>query len=133
MWRRAVRDTKRVELGKRQQQIYETVLRLGSATVAQVCQNMAEAPSYSSVRTMLGILVDKGHLKVIEQGKRYVYTAAHAKQRVQQNAVRRLLDVFFGGSSTSAVAAILDLERDGITEEQATQLREMISEARKRV
>lgn len=128
-----MRDTKQVELGKRQQQIYDTVLKLGNATVAQVCESMADAPSYSSVRTMLGILVEKGHLKVTEQGKRYVYSVAQAKQRVQQNAVRRLLDVFFGGSPTSAVAAILNLEKDGITEEQAAQLREMISEARKRV
>ena len=127
-----MRDTKRVELGKRQQQIYETVLRLGNATVTQVCENMAEAPSYSSVRTVLGILAEKGHLKVAEQGKRYVYSVTRAKQRVQQNAVRRLLEVFFGGSSTCAVAAILDLEKEGISEEQAAQLSKMISEARKR-
>ncbi len=121
-----------VELGKRQLQIYEVVMRLGTASVADVCEQLANAPSYSSVRTLLGILVDKGYLKVAEQGKRYVYSVRQAKQRVRQTAVRRMLDTFFGGSPTDAVAAILDSEKKGISDEQASMLRRMIDEARKR-
>ena len=65
-----------LELGKRERQIIETVQRLGEASVADVRKNLDDAPSYSAVRTMLGLLVEKGWLKFRQDGKRYLYRTA---------------------------------------------------------
>ena len=53
---------------------------------------------------MLGLLVEKGWLKHRRNGKRYLYRAAMSRERWQQ-ALRRLLATFFGGSADDAVAA----------------------------
>ena len=60
-----------LELGRRERQIVETVVKLGEASVADVRKNLVDAPSYSAVRAMLGLLVEKKWLKFRQDGKRY--------------------------------------------------------------
>ena len=52
-----------LELGRRERQLVETVTKLGEASVSDVLENLANPPSYSSVRAMLGLLVEKKWLK----------------------------------------------------------------------
>ena len=68
-----------LELGKRERQIIETVQRLGEASVSDVRGNLDDPPSYSAVRTMLGLLVEKGWLKFRPDGKRYLYRTAMSR------------------------------------------------------
>ena len=120
-----------LELGRRERQIIDTVQRLREASVADVRDNMADPPSYSSVRTMLGLLVQKGLLKHRRDGKRYLYRSTVSRERLQRTALRRLLGTFFDGSTGDAMAALLDISPDDITEEQMNRLQEMITKARK--
>ena len=55
-----------LDLGKRERQIVEAVYRLGEAAVADVLPELDDPPSYSSVRAMLGMLVEKGVCSVQE-------------------------------------------------------------------
>ena len=80
---------------------------------------------------MLGILVEKGYLKIREDGRKYVYHASVSKQKTQKTALRRMLDTFFGGSPTAAVAALLELESRGISEAEAKALRQLINDAKR--
>ena len=120
-----------LELGKRERQLIETVQRLGESSVAEVRANLADAPSYSAVRTMLGLLVDKGWLKYRRDGKRYLYRSAMSRERSQRTALRRLLDTFFGGSAGDAVAALLDISAGDMSDEQWNRLTQLIEKARK--
>ena len=120
-----------LELGKRQRQIYEAVLKIGQGSVSDILAELESPPSYSAVRAMLGILVDKGYLKIREEGRKYVYHASLSKQKTQKTALRRMLDTFFGGSPTAAVAALLELESHGISEPEAKKLRQLINEAKR--
>jgi len=119
-----------LELGKRERQIIETVQRLGEASVADVRKNLADAPSYSAVRTMLGLLVQKGWLRFRSEGKRYLYRPALSKERSRQTALRRMLATFFDGSPGDAVAALLDISARDMTDEQLNRLTKMINDAR---
>ena len=119
-----------LELGKRERQIIETVQRLGEASVADVRKNLDDAPSYSAVRTMLGLLVEKGWLKFRPDGKRYLYRTAMSRERSQRTALERLLGTFFGGSAGDAMAALLDISAHEMTEEQLGRLRKMIDDAK---
>jgi BlaI family transcriptional regulator, penicillinase repressor len=120
-----------LELGKRERQIIETVQRLGEASVSDVRGNLDDPPSYSAVRTMLGLLVEKGWLKFRPDGKRYLYRTAMSRERSQRTALERLLGTFFGGSAGDAMAALLDISAHELSEEQLSHLREMIDAARK--
>jgi predicted transcriptional regulator len=120
-----------LELGKRQRQIYEAVLKIGQGSVSDILAELDSPPSYSAVRAMLGILVEKGYLKIREDGRKYVYHASLSKQKTQKTALRRMLDTFFGGSPTAAVAALLELESRGISEAEAKALRQLINDAKR--
>jgi BlaI family transcriptional regulator, penicillinase repressor len=120
-----------LELGKRERQLIETVQRLREASVAEVRAHVANPPSYSAVRTILGLLVDKGWLKVRRDGKRYLYRPAISRERTQRTALRRMLGNLFGGSSDEAMAALLEMSASEMTEQQWDRLTQMIDKARK--
>ena len=61
------------ELGRRERQIMDVIHRLGSASVAEVRKALPDPPTYSSVRGMLGLLEDKGHLTHEANGLRDIY------------------------------------------------------------
>ena len=69
---------------------------------------MPAAPSYSAVRTLLRILEDKGHVRHEQDGSRYVYLPTVARDAAKRSALRHLLNTFFEGSTTQAIAALLD-------------------------
>ena len=67
-------EDKFVDLSRRERQIMEVVYTRGQASVREVIDVMADPPSYSSVRALMNILVDKGHLRHRQRGVKYVYT-----------------------------------------------------------
>ena len=118
-----------LELGRRERQIVETVTRLGEASVADVRGNLADPPSYSAVRSMLGLLVDKSWLKYRCQGRKYLYRSAVSRRKNQQTAITKMLHTFFAGSATDAVAALLDTSAKDLSDEKLNQIKEMIEQA----
>ena len=119
------------ELGRRERQIVETVVKLGEASVADVRKNLVDAPSYSAVRAMLGLLVEKKWLKFRQDGKRYLYRPAAGKEKSQKKAISRLLETFFAGSRTDALAALLDSSASEMTDDEYQRMAKMIEQARK--
>ena len=84
------------DLGKRERQIVEAVYRLGEASVSDVLAAIADPPRYSSVRAMLGTLVQKDVLAYRHEGKRYLYRPVASKGETQGSPVRRLVAGLFG-------------------------------------
>ena len=66
-----MKDTQR-NLTRRERQIMDVIYARGRATVAEVLAGLADPPSYSSVRTLLRLLEEKGQLRHEEAGPRYV-------------------------------------------------------------
>ena len=118
-----------LELGRRERQIVETVTRLGEASVADVRNNLAEPPSYSAVRSMLGLLVEKNWLKYRRDGRKYLYRPSVSRRKNQQAAISKLIHTFFDGSANDAVAALSDSSVEDLSDEKLKQLKEMIDQA----
>ena len=117
-------------LARRERQIMETIHQLGEATVSEVLAQLADPPSYSSVRTMIRHLESKGLLTHRQDGKRYVYKATQSREAASRSAVRKVLDVFFAGSATDAVAAILDVSSEQLDAADFARLAKLIRQAR---
>lgn len=96
------------DLGKRERQIMDIVYRRGRATASEVLADLADPPSYSSVRAMLRYLEDKGHLRHEQDGPRYVYLPTAPADEVRGSALSHVVRTFFDGSVTTAVAALLE-------------------------
>ncbi len=124
------RDDPHEALGRRERQIMDVVYRLGRAAVSDVIQELADPPSYSAVRGMLGYLERKGYLRHEVEGNRYLYMATTARTEAQRTALGHVVRTFFGGSRAGAVAALLDLPADELGEADLKRLRELVERAR---
>ena len=119
------------DLSRRERQILDVLYRVGHATAAEVQEAMPNAPSYSAVRTLLRILEDKGHVRHKQDGARYVYTPTVERDRAKKSALRHMLNTFFEGSATQAIAALLDEDAKRLSAADLERLKTMIDRARK--
>lgn len=110
------------ELGARERQIMEGVYRLGRASVRDVLNELPDAPHYSTVRTMLNNLEKKGLLRHVEEGRRYVYLPTIPRTETQRSTLRRVVRNLFDGSTSRAMAALLDLDSN-LSEGEVEDLR----------
>jgi predicted transcriptional regulator len=119
------------DLSRRERQILDIVYARGEATAVQVVGDMADPPSRTAVRTLLGILEDKGHLKHRKVGKTYVYRPCRAREQAGRSALQRVLQTFFGGSLEQAVAAHLTDKNANIGPDELERMVDLIRQARK--
>jgi len=109
----------------------DILYRRGRATAAEVMEDLSGNPNYSTVRTQLRVLEEKGHVTHQEEGLRYVYTPAVPRSSARKSALRHLVDTFFDGSAESAVAAILGGEGSKLSDEQLDRISELVKKAGK--
>ena len=119
-------------LARRERQIMDVIYARGQATVAEVLEDLADPPTYSTVRAMLGKLEKKGYLKHEEHGPRYVYVPTVPHNKASVNALERTVQTFFDGSATKAVAALLDLDSVDLSDEDIDRMAALVEQARKR-
>ena len=120
-----------VNLSRRERQIMDVVYRLGQATAADVLENMPDPPGYSAVRTMLRLLEEKGYLKHDQEGPRYVYLPTISRDRARQSALKQVVQTFFDNSTEQTVAALLDMSKSKMSDEELKRLSQLIEKARK--
>jgi len=117
-------------LSRRERQIMNIVYRHGSVTVALVRAELPRAPSYSAVRAMLRVLEEKRHLKHIQQGPRYVFSATLPRGRARRSALSHLVETFFDGSAEEVVATLLDVSGDSLSEGELNSISALIEKAK---
>jgi BlaI family penicillinase repressor len=118
------------DLSRRERQIMDILYTLGRASGPEVQERMEGSPSYSTVRTILRILERKGHVRHVEDGVRYVYEPAVARETAKKSAIKRLVATFFDGSAKAAAAAFLDPSAAKLSEADLKELETMIRKYR---
>jgi predicted transcriptional regulator len=126
-----VAEPRTTQLSRRERQIMDVIYRMGSATAAEVRDALPEPPSYSAVRALLRILEDKGHLTHAQDGPRYVYKPVVPRSAARQSALRQVVKTFFGGSTTAAVATLLDMSGSDLSDQELAQLGNLIDRAKR--
>lgn len=118
-------------LSRRERQIMDILYRRGRATAVEVMEELPGEPSYSTVRTQLRVLEEKGHVRHEEQGLRYVYSPAVARRAARKSALKHMVDTFFDGSAEKTVAALLGGEGARVSEDALERIADMVAKARK--
>ena len=118
-------------LSRRERQIMDILYRRGRATASEVMDELSGEPSYSTVRTQLRVLEEKGHVRHEEQGLRYVYIPAVARRAARKSALKHMVDTFFDGSAEKTVAALLGGEGARVSEDALERIAELVAKARK--
>jgi predicted transcriptional regulator len=119
-------------LSRRERQIMDIVYRHGEATAAQILADMPDPPSYSAIRALLRILVEKQHLQHREDGPRYVYSPTVPQQKARARALAQVVNTFFEGSALKAASALLGSPQRKLTKAELDELGALIDAARKR-
>ncbi|MEM7504792.1 MAG: BlaI/MecI/CopY family transcriptional regulator, partial [Pseudomonadota bacterium] len=110
--------------------IMDIVYRLGRLTAAEAQGEMEDPPSYSSVRSTLNILEQKGHLQHEVEGNRYVYFPTVQRSQARKSALDRLLSTFFDDSPAEVVTALLETRGAQLSDKDLDELSSLISQAR---
>ncbi len=119
-------------LSRRERQIMNVLHAEGSATVATVQAKLPDPPTDMAVRRLMHILEEKGHVKRLrKEGREVIYAPAQSKARAGLNALKLVLDTFFGGAVDEALAAHLTRKDSMLTDEQTARIQKLIDEAKR--
>ncbi len=113
-------------LTKRERQLLDALYQLEGGSVQQVLDAIENPPSYSSVRALLNRMVEKNQIRTERDGNRYRYYPLNNKKVAGASAMKRLVDTFFGGSTTDAVKALLGNHQKKLTDEELNILEKEI-------
>jgi predicted transcriptional regulator len=116
-------------LTRREREIVEVLFELRNrATAEDIRARLTDPPSYSAVRALLARLEQKGHVRHVEDGVRYVYSATTSPTTATRSALRQHLRVFFEGSRSRMITTLL---REGDwTDEELETLRAELERVR---
>ena len=116
-------------LSRRERQVMDITHELGGATAAQIRERMSDPPTDSAVRSVLRILLQKGHLEKEYDGPRFVYSPRIPARAARRSAMRHVLRTFFGGSVEGAVATLIALENHPLDPNERERIMGMIDKA----
>ena len=117
-------------LTRRERQLMDTIYRLREATAREILADLPDAPSYSTVRTLLTLLVCKGLLLRNGGERTHRYRPVRPHTAAAESALRRLVRTFFDGSIANAVSGLLSLRDQNITPEEIARLEEIIAKSK---
>jgi len=109
----------------------DILYRRGRATAAEVLEDLPGDTHYSTVRTQLRVLEEKGHVSHEEEGLRYVYKPLVSRNSARKSALRHVVETFFDGSAEKAVAALLGGEASRLSEQELERIADLIARTRK--
>src|SRR5215210_9075181 len=116
-------------LTRRERQIMDIIYKRGRATANDVLEDLPGMPHYSTVRTQLRVLEEKGHVTHEEDGVRYVYMPAMPRRAARKSALRHLVDTFFDGSAEQVVGAVLGGEGSKLSEKDLDRIAQLVAKA----
>jgi BlaI family transcriptional regulator, penicillinase repressor len=118
------------KLSRREREIMDVLYALGdNATAEEIREKLSDPPSYSAARAMLAKLEAKGMIRHRVDGPRYVYSPVTSRSTAQKTAVSQLMRVFFEGSASQAVTALL--KQESWSDDELEALRNEIEQVRK--
>jgi len=123
---------KRIHLTRRESQIMEILHRHRRATVEEIRAELPDAPSPSSVRKLLEIMIERKLLAREYDGPRFMYFPTAKPEDAGRSALKDLVRTFFDNSPSSAMAALLDASANStLSDEEYKRLSALLKQSRK--
>ena len=107
-------------------EVMEVLWRESPLTAVEVAERVPAGRGWSirTVKTLLSRLLAKGVLSHEEEGRRYLYRPAVAREDYVAQESRRLLDRLFGGRLTPLVAHLA--ERDDLSARDIAEIEALL-------
>jgi predicted transcriptional regulator len=117
-------------LTRRESQIMEILYRRRRASVEDVRAELPDAPGPSSVRKLLDIMIERGMLAREYEGPRFVYYPSAKVEQASRSALKQIIRTFFEDSPGSAMAALLDMSGDSLSDDEYRRLSTLLKRGR---
>ena len=112
-------------------EIMQVLWQAGPCTVAEVQPKLQADLAYTTVQTMLNVLLRKNKVKRVQEGRAYRYRAAVSRERATGSALSDMVKRVFGGSSEALLMAMVDTRQ--ISAEELARVAQKLAAAEKRV
>jgi BlaI family penicillinase repressor len=89
-------------------QIMQALWDDGPGTVAEVQGRLGSPLAYTTVQTMLGVLLKKQRVRRSLSGRAYVYRPAISREGAMAGALKDLVGRMFGGSGEALLMSLID-------------------------
>lgn len=109
-------------------EIMQVLWEAGPAGVQAVQQRLPRETAYTTVQTMLNVLVRKGKVKRTLKDRAYLYRPAVSRERVVRQAIGDLVDRLFGGSAESLVMSMIETRH--LTPAKLAELNRMVASSK---
>jgi predicted transcriptional regulator len=111
-------------------EIMQILWDAGASTVADVQARLPAELAYTTVQTMLNVLLRKKKVRRAAVGRAFAYEPAVSREGAINSAFNDLASRMFGGSSEALLMALVDTRQ--ITAEQLERAARLLSEAETR-
>jgi len=103
-----MKDEESQKLTPLELEIMQVLWNSGASTVADVQPKLNGELAYTTVQTMLTVLLRKGKVKRTQEGRAFRYRAAVTRERAFGGALSDMVKRMFGGSSEALLMAMVD-------------------------
>jgi BlaI family penicillinase repressor len=108
-------------------QIMQVLWDGGPGTVAAVQDRLGSDLAYTTVQTMLTVLLRKKKVRRTQAGRAFTYQAAVSRQGATRAAVKDMVSRMFGGSGEALLMALIDAQQ--ITPEEIARASRLVNRA----
>jgi predicted transcriptional regulator len=117
-------------LGSLELEVMDFMWQTGQATVKQVTEAISRKrpKAYTTIMTVMVHLVDKGLLKRIKEGKRYLYKVTVGRQEFLKETAKSRLQALLSDFGDIAIAQFLE-QIDSLDSTRLQQLKNLVHEA----
>jgi BlaI family transcriptional regulator, penicillinase repressor len=115
-----------VSFTTREMDVMSVLWNLGSATVAEVRERIADPLAYTTILSVLQTLEEKGHVRHEEEGRAYRYYPLVDWQTAGGSELKRLLGKVFKGSPELLLVQLV--EDEALSEEQLRRIQDLVEE-----
>jgi BlaI family transcriptional regulator, penicillinase repressor len=97
-------------------EIMQVLWETGPCTVAEVQPKLKAQLAYTTVQTMLNVLLRKSKVKRLQEGRAFRYRPIVSRERANGSALHDMVKRMFGGSSEALLMAMVDARQIGAEE-----------------
>jgi BlaI family penicillinase repressor len=99
----------------------------GPATVRELMDRLGSEQAYTTVQTLVGRLVDKGHVRADRRDLAHVFVAATTREQLARQQVANVADSLLDGAVAPLVLGLV--ERGDFTAAEIARFRELLAAA----
>jgi len=112
-------------LSRRERETLDLVYALGEADAVQIQERMSGVVLNAGIRKILSGLLRKGAIRRRKEGKKYIYLPARKPESAARQALRRVVDTFYGGSFTHGLMGMVEAGGEKFSEEEIRDLKRL--------